>query len=166
VYTVLPITMEDASPYLELCRRLDQETSFMLYEPGERTTTVDEQRKQIESMLKTENQMIFVAESDHQLVGHLQAFGGRLRRNRKTLYLVVGVLQAHAGRGVGTALFRTLEEWARNIGVHRLELTVMTHNAAAVALYRKMGFEVEGTARDTLLVDGRYVDEYLMAKLL
>lgn len=129
-------------------------------------TMLDEQRKQIESMLKTENQMLFVAESDHQLVGHLQAFGGRLRRNRKTLYLVVGVLQVHAGRGVGTALFQTLEEWARNIGVHRLELTVMTHNAAAVALYRKMGFEVEGTARDTLLVDGRYVDEYLMAKLL
>ncbi|SFV01659.1 Protein N-acetyltransferase, RimJ/RimL family [Alicyclobacillus macrosporangiidus] len=166
MYKIRPIAATDAEPYLELCRRLDRETSFMLYEPGERTTTIAEQRKQIESILKTDNQMIFVAESDHQLVGHLQAYGGRLRRNRHTVYLVIGVLQAYAGQGIGTALFQTMEEWARSVGAHRLELTVMTHNGTAIALYRKMGFEVEGIARETLFVDGRYVDEYWMAKLL
>lgn len=148
------ITVEDASLYLELCCRLDQETPFMMFEPGERTTTVAEQRKQIASMLLTDNQMIFVAENHGQLVGHLQAFGGRHRRNRNTVYLVVGVLQTYANQGIGTALFQAMEDWAKRNGAHRLELTVMTHNAAAVALYQKLGFEIEGTARDTLLVDG------------
>ena len=166
MYKVRSITLKDAAPYLDLCRRLDQETSFMLYEPGERTTTVDEQRQQIESILKTDNQMIFVTETGYQLVGHLQAIGGRFQRNRRTVYLVVGILQEFSGQGIGTALFRAMEDWAKKIGAHRLELTVMTHNLAAVALYRKMGFEIEGTARDTLLVDGQYVDEYLMAKLI
>jgi RimJ/RimL family protein N-acetyltransferase len=55
---------------------------------------------------------------------------------------------------------------ALDVGLHRLELMVMTHNAAAVALYRKMGFQVEGTHTHALCVDGRYVDEYCMAKLL
>ena len=50
--------------------------------------------------------------------------------------------------------------------IYRFELSVMTQNTTAVALYRKFGFEVEGTARDTLFVDGRYVDEYMMAKLI
>lgn len=76
------------------------------------------------------------------------------------MYLVIGVLQEYTGQGVGTGLFRAIEDWAKRIGIHRLELSVMIHNTAAVALYRKMGFEVEGTARDTLFVDGRYVDEY------
>ena len=31
---------------------------------------------------------------------------------------------------------------------------------------KKMGFEIEGTKRDSLRVDGVYVDEYYMAKLL
>lgn len=166
MYGVRPIEAIDAASYLELCRRLDQQTSFMMFEPGERTTTVAEQKAQIASILETDNQMIFIAEDGSQLVGHLSAFGGRHRRNRNTVYLVVGVLQAYVGQGVGTALFQAMEEWAKRIGVHRLELTVMTHNKAAIALYGKMGFEIEGTARETLFVDGRYVDEYLMAKLI
>jgi RimJ/RimL family protein N-acetyltransferase len=42
----------------------------------------------------------------------------------------------------------------------------MAHNERALALYRRLGFEVEGTRRDSVLVDGRYVDELTMAKLL
>jgi len=72
MYGVRPIVTKDAASYLELCRRLDQETSFMLYEPGERTTTVDEQRALIDSILQTDNQMIFVSEDGNQLVGRLQ----------------------------------------------------------------------------------------------
>jgi RimJ/RimL family protein N-acetyltransferase len=59
-----------------------------------------------------------------------------------------------------------LEQWAEGIGIRRLELTVMTHNERAVGLYKKIGFEVEGLRKDSLYVDGRYVDEYSMAKLL
>jgi RimJ/RimL family protein N-acetyltransferase len=42
----------------------------------------------------------------------------------------------------------------------------MTHNERAVRLYRKMGFIIEGTTREDLYVDGHYVDQYLMGKLL
>jgi RimJ/RimL family protein N-acetyltransferase len=42
----------------------------------------------------------------------------------------------------------------------------MTHNARGIALYKKMGFEIEGTARHQLNVDGEYVDLYYMYKLL
>lgn len=163
---IRPIAVEDTVSYLELCRRLDEETSFMLYEPGERATTLERQRDQIASILDTDNEMIFVAHDGENLIGHLSVFGGRRHRNRKTVYLVIGVLQAYTGQGVGTALFQVMEEWVRGIGAHRIELTVMTHNGVAMALYKKMGFEIEGTARETLFVDGRYVDEYFMAKLI
>jgi RimJ/RimL family protein N-acetyltransferase len=42
----------------------------------------------------------------------------------------------------------------------------MAHNVAAVALYEKAGFAVEGTRRHSMLVAGSYVDEHHMAKLL
>jgi len=42
----------------------------------------------------------------------------------------------------------------------------MTHNKAGIALYKKRGFEIEGTKRHSMLVNSHYVDEYYMAKLL
>ncbi len=42
----------------------------------------------------------------------------------------------------------------------------MAHNLGAVALYEKAGFAIEGTRKQSMLVDGSYVDEHYMAKLL
>ncbi|MNC96969.1 hypothetical protein D3C83_144820 [compost metagenome] len=39
-------------------------------------------------------------------------------------------------------------------------------NTRAVALYRKAGFQVEGTKRDSLIVEDEYIDEWFMAKLI
>ena len=47
----------------------------------------------------------------------------------------------------------------------RLELTVYTDNAAALRLYRKFGFDIEGTHRGFALRDGVFVDAYAMARL-
>ena len=54
------------------------------------------------------------------------------------------VARAHRGRGVGTALVDAAVEWARDRGLHKLSLSVFPHNAAAIALYRKLGFVEEG----------------------
>jgi RimJ/RimL family protein N-acetyltransferase len=42
----------------------------------------------------------------------------------------------------------------------------MAHNERAIRLYKKMGFEIEGTKKHSLLISGSYVDEYYMAKLI
>ncbi len=160
------IRESDAEQFLNLCNKLDTEMQFMMLEPGERTTTVEEQRTQIEHLLKHENQTIFVAECGEQLVGYLAAIGGEFKRNRQSVHIVIGILQAFTGQRIGTKLFQTLEEWAHHQHIHRLELTVMAHNKAGIALYKKQGFEIEGTKRHSLLVNGQFVDEYYMAKLL
>jgi RimJ/RimL family protein N-acetyltransferase len=160
------ICESDAKQFLNLCNKLDAETQFMMLEPGERTTTPEEQRTQIEQLLQHKNQTVFVAEAGEQLVGYLAAIGGEFKRNRQSVYIVIGILQVFTGQGIGTKLFQTLDEWAHQQHIHRLELTVMSHNQAGVALYKKQGFEIEGTKRHSLLVNGQFVDEYYMAKLL
>jgi RimJ/RimL family protein N-acetyltransferase len=79
---------------------------------------------------------------------------------------VVGIRHKFAGQGIGKKLFEALERWAVEHGLHRLELTVMCHNERAIRLYQKMGYNIEGVKQDSLRVDGRYVDEYYMAKIL
>jgi len=156
----------DAEQFLDLCEKLDEETQFMMLEPGERMTTEEEQRDQLERLLARENQMIFVAEHDGQLLGYLGAYGGEFHRNRHSAYIVIGILQAFTGQGIGSQLFTVLEQWACQHAIHRLELTVMAHNEAGIALYRRRGFEIEGIKKHSLLLGGRYVDEYYMARLI
>ena len=156
---------DDAKQLVHLMEQVEN-SNFMLFEPGERKTTVDQQRKRIESMREEETSTILVAEDNGGLLGYLFAIGGNPMRAKHAVYLVIGVAESARGQGVGARLFRELEEWAKDQAIHRLELTVMVHNKAGIALYEKMGFEIEGTKRHSLFIDGKYIDEYYMSKLL
>ena len=156
----------DAAPLLALKENLDRETSFMLLEPGERSEGPEDVAADLGGVAGTVNSVVILAETAGRLVGYVDARGGRFRRNRITVHVVIGVLAASAGHGVGSGLLRELERWALAHGIHRLELTVMAHNRRAMQLYERAGFAIEGRRRECLLVDGRLVDELHMAKLL
>jgi RimJ/RimL family protein N-acetyltransferase len=156
----------DSDNFLSLCKQLDQENKFMMLEPGERKTTVEEQKKRINEVLSSGNGVIFVAEENGTLIGYLSAIGEQFARNKHTVSIVIGILETYTGQGLGTAFFKRLQDWAREHSIHRLELTVMAHNQRGVGLYQKMGFEIEGIKRDSLLVDGSFVDEFYMSKLI
>jgi putative acetyltransferase len=47
----------------------------------------------------------------------------------------------------------------------RLELTLYTDNEPALRLYKKLGFDIEGTHRRYAFRDGAYVDAYTMARV-
>jgi RimJ/RimL family protein N-acetyltransferase len=160
------IQSDDAEAFLALSNQLDEETSFMLYEPGERKDTVEQQRKKLEHIVVAENKTFLVAEEKDELIGFIACIGGDLKRNSKCANIVVGVLQEYSGKGVGTRLFDKVEGWAYEKGIYRLELTVMEHNRAAMMLYAKAGFKIEGTRKQALFIDGEYVNEFYMGKLL
>ncbi len=80
--------------------------------------------------------------------------------------ILMAVRDDWQGRGIGTALLMNAIEYAdRWLNVMRLELEVFSDNDAAVRLYRKFGFEIEGTMKQYAFRDGRYVDAHLMARL-
>ena len=71
------------------------------------------------------------------------------------------------GQGVGSALMAAQMNLADNwLNLHRVELEVFTDNPAAVHLYQKFGFEIEGTRRMNVFGgNGRFRDEFQMARL-
>ena len=155
----------DAQDLVDLLLTLDRQTRFMLFEEGERQITVEKQTERLKSF-EADSEVMFVAVVDSKLVGFVVGIGGNARRNRHALYIVIGLLQSHVGQGIGKRLMQTLEDWSREYSFHRLELTVMTHNERAIKLYEGCGFEREGVKQHSLLVDGHYVDEFYMAKLI
>jgi L-phenylalanine/L-methionine N-acetyltransferase len=111
--------------------------------------------------------VMLVAELDGHAVGSsgLHPAATSLRR-RHVMMLGISVSPEAQRRGVGSALMAAMCDYAdRWAGVLRLELTVYTDNQPAIALYRKFGFEVEGTHRAYAMRDGLYVDALCMARL-
>lgn len=114
-----------------------------------------------------EGDYVLLAFVDGEIAGHagLQPVGKSPRRAHVRM-LGMAVQGRFQGQGVGTALMEALVGLADGwLPVTRLELTVFTDNERALALYRKFGFELEGTHRAYALRDGRYVDAHCMARI-
>ncbi|WP_079509208.1 GNAT family N-acetyltransferase [Mesobacillus jeotgali] len=157
---------QDAELFARLIQEVESTSNYMMFGPGERQFNPEAQRKMINVLTAETNSNIFLAVTGSEFAGYLIAKGGNAKRNKHAAYLVIGVKEAFRGEGVGTKLFSELFEWVSLIGLHRLELTVITQNQAGLALYKNMGFEIEGTKKHSLCIDGQYHDEYYMSKII
>jgi RimJ/RimL family protein N-acetyltransferase len=70
------------------------------------------------------------------------------------------------GHGYGTEATELMLDHAfGQLGLHRVALSVFAFNERALGSYRKVGFVVEGRARQAIWRDGRYWDEIHMSIL-
>ncbi|MDU1566198.1 MAG: GNAT family N-acetyltransferase [Clostridium sp.] len=159
------VKAEDANNLLKMFLELDKETKFMLLEPGERSNDVSKVNLLINQCIEGRNLLLVGIDDTENIIGFLSAQRGVPKRIRHTAYIVVGIREAFRGIGIGKKLFSELDIWAKENDITRLELTVVCRNNVAKHLYEQNGFKVEGIKKNSMIVDGKYVDEYYMAKL-
>lgn len=102
-----------------------------------------------------------------EVVGHigLHTFPNHPRR-RHVGQIGMAVRDDWQGKGVGTALMQSVVELADKwLNLSRLELDVFVDNEPAIRLYKRFGFQIEGTFVRFAFRDGEYVDTYAMARL-
>ena len=158
----------DGEQLIELFSALDSETQFMMFEPGERQASTEQQEQQISDFVATSSKSMFIAvdETLREIAGFIVGIGGGFSRNKHSIYCVIGLRKKYSGQGIGRQLLNTLIAWAESNQFHRIDLTVMEHNEKAIGLYKSCGFEVEGIKRDSMKVDDRYINEFYMSKLI
>lgn len=108
-----------------------------------------------------------VACVENEVVGQLglHTFPNNPRR-RHVGQIGMAVRDDWQGRGAGSALMEAATDLAdRWLNLSRLELEVYTDNEAAIGLYKKFGFIVEGTLVRFAYRNGDYTDAYMMARL-
>ena len=107
-----------------------------------------------------------VACVEGEIVGMLSLQVSTRLRRAHVGDLGMAVHDKWAGKGVGSALIKAAIDLADKwLNLTRLELTVYTDNEPALHLYKKLGFEIEGTHRKYAFRDGAYVDAYTMARV-
>jgi RimJ/RimL family protein N-acetyltransferase len=107
----------------------------------------------------------FVALDGERVVGWCDVTPKAHETLRHSGTLGMGVAATHRGQGIGARLMAATLDAAGANGLSRVELTVRADNAPAIALYRRCGFETEGTLRRYMRVDGAWFDALLMAKI-
>jgi L-phenylalanine/L-methionine N-acetyltransferase len=108
-----------------------------------------------------------VACIDREVVGQigLHTFPNQPRRHHIGAIGMV-VRDDWQGKGIGTQLMQAVVDLADKwLNLSRLELDVYPDNEPAIKLYKKFGFQVEGTQIGSAFRDGRYMDTLMMARV-
>lgn len=113
-----------------------------------------------------EGDHILVAVVDGEVVGLIGLHAKTRPRINHIGEIGMMVRDDWQGKGVGSAMMRAAVDLADKwLNLARIELTVYTDNEPAIALYRKFGFEIEGTMRKSAFRDGEFVDAHMMARI-
>lgn len=108
--------------------------------------------------------VLLTLEEDQRIVGSAGIHPTGIRGVHN---LGMWILPIYRGQGWGRRLVEAALEAARAEGVRKVELEVFPDNAAAIALYASMGFEVEGLRRDHYpRLDGSLRSALIMARFL
>ena len=116
-----------------------------------------------------ENDHIMVAEVEEdgeaRVVGVVGLHINSMLRQRHSGGIGIAVHPKYQGKGIGRAMMQKIIDLADNwLMLVRLELTVYTDNHRAIALYKSLGFEIEGTKKYAVIKNGKYVDEHMMGR--
>jgi RimJ/RimL family protein N-acetyltransferase len=133
-------TLADVDALVALLVAVAGEGRWIATEPP---VDVDRRRRRMVEDVERADAIVLVAEAGGELVGqlglHLARYG--------VAELGMAVAAGWRGRGVGRALLAEGIDRARAAGAHKIDLQVWPHNAAAIALYERFGFEREGYLR-------------------
>lgn len=117
---------------------------------------------------RTRPEDVLVADADGAPAGYVKLGESIALPSHRHVLEIQGLAvdPARQGRGTGGRLVNEAVEEARRRGARKLSLRVLAPNLAARRLYAACGFAVEGVLRGEFLLDGRYVDDVLMARRL
>ncbi|MCC5578760.1 GNAT family N-acetyltransferase [Microtetraspora sp. AC03309] len=114
---------------------------------------------------RTAPENVLVAHENERIVGYIKLRPAPMAASSGHVQEVNGfaVAPAHQGRGIGHLLLNAARQEAVIRGTRRITLRVLGTNTRAQALYLAHGYRVEGRLKDQFLLQGRYVDDVLMA---
>lgn len=121
----------------------------------------------IDGLFERPNSYNLVAEmSGAEVLGHVSIMTSQKMRMKHSAVLMIAVHPDSHGKGIGkTMLIEMLDQADNWLNLVRVELEVHKDNEIAIALYQKLGFEIEGEKRFSVFKDGKLSSLLLMARI-
>jgi len=159
--TLRPMSMAD----LPQLMRWGNDPLFRWFQWGMQPGRFEEPdaRKWIEFMTRDGESGAWVIEQDAAPIGF--ANFRDLTPKGKSCQIGIGIGEpARWGKHLGReALQLAVAYLQHDLGLHRIGLSVVSHNDRAIWMYKSVGFVVEGIERDGIARDDRFLDDVKMA---
>ena len=126
--------------------------------------SVEGVRQFIRSIVEGAGVQMLAVDGD-SVVGWCDIMSNPIEGFRHVGRLGMGLLPGFRGRGLGRRLAVETIRAARAAGMERIELEVFASNARAIALYKSLGFVIEGVKVRSRKLGGQYDDNVCMALL-
>ncbi|MBP1964182.1 GNAT family N-acetyltransferase [Paenibacillus aceris] len=152
----------ETSDIKELHRWSNDPVSILMV--GRIPQTFEQIAGQVEKKRRNADMLCAVVNEDHQLIGWVFLKDIEYEHGRAG----IGILLAPEARGQGygrIAMEAMIELGFNQLRLHKIYLTTRSMNEHAIALYKKIGFIVEGVLRKHAYVNGEYYDTYFMGLL-
>ena len=136
---------KDAAALVSFLNRVSVETDFTSLDRDGILMIDTEMELFLDKQAHSENQITLLALLNDKIAGIVNITADQRQRVRHIgdLFIVIG--KRYWNNGLGSFLLEEAIEWAQASGIlRRLQLTVQTRNQAAVHLYQKHGFVIEG----------------------
>jgi len=97
-----------------------------------------------------------------EYIGHINIFGFDRPFNFAEIAYILD--PAYWGKGIATeAVGRVVEFLMKDMKIHKIRAGCYAENVSSRRVLERCGFKQEGCLRDNVMIDGKYVDEYLWA---
>lgn len=114
---------------------------------------------------KSEVVMLTIETDDGAQIGNISLFNINWKNRHGELGITIGE-KDYWGQGYGSDAIQTILRVAFDeMNLHRVYLRVHADNARGINCYEKVGFQKEGTQRESVFRQGVYLDMYLMSIL-
>jgi len=161
------IEVEDYKELLDFMKKVKGETNFLLGYPNEIKMSYEDEKEYIKKVKSSETSNHFVAIKGNKIIGCTSFNGNTARKMKHYGTIGISVLKEYWGQGLGSALMEELLSWAKDYSpLEKIKLAVVQENVAAIALYKKFGFEVVAIEEKEMKVNGHYYDVIQMAYFL
>ncbi|OIJ19444.1 GNAT family N-acetyltransferase [Anaerobacillus alkalidiazotrophicus] len=138
------------------------ESIFMV---GRTPMTFEETEQLVFNMRNAGTIIMGIENNDEELVGWIHLSNIVQEHGRAE----IGILMSpdYRGHGYGKSAMKQMIEMGFNqLRLNKIYLTTRGINERAIALYKKLGFILEGSLRQHSFIDGKYVDTIFMGLLL
>ena len=131
----------DGLPVYENFNATHAETDFLLSYPDENSFDPEQEAQFLNEKTESSNEIEILAIIDGKVVGTagIEAIGRKYKVKHRA-EMGISILKEYWGLGLGKALSEACIHCAKEAGYTQLELNVVAENAAAISLYKSLGF--------------------------
>lgn len=155
---IRPLERED----LHFIHKLQNDPEIMAYWFDEPYHTIEKLQFLYDQQIHSSNERRFVVTHEDELVGIVELmYMNPIHRNVEFQIIIDPAFQ---GRGFAVPATRLALDYAfRVLNMHKVYLFVDTTNKAAIHIYKKIGFVMESTLKESFFVEGNYHDAFIMS---